>query len=103
MKIKRIEILHDWQQGNSDIIKNFDDKLKHLSLEQRKTISRSLILEFPDITKDIRGKTNVLNHDVETKGAFPVKQGPYRVNPDKNKIIKQEVEYMLIHEMFNLV
>ena len=97
-KRKRKEIVHDWPQENSDIIKNLDDKLKHLSLEQREQL-KAVILEFPDITKDTPGKTSVLNHDVETKGAFPVKQGPYRVNPDKNKIIKQEVEYMLNNEL----
>ena len=66
---KRIEILHNWPQENSDIIKNLDGKLKQLSLEKREQL-RSLLLEFPDITKDTPGKTNVVNHDVETKVHF---------------------------------
>ena len=31
--------------------------------------------------------------------AYPIKQGPYRLNPQKNLIVRKEVEYMSEHDL----
>ena len=56
---------------NSDILKDLDQKLSHLSSDKR--------LE--------------LKHDVEL--SKPVKQHPYRMNPVKQQILREEVQYLL--------
>ena len=38
-------------------------------------------------------------HDVDVGTAEPVKQHPYRVNPEKRKVLQQEVEYMLKNDL----
>ena len=50
--------------------------------------------------KNDPGRTNVTEPDVEGgRDAHPIKQGPYRLTPNKNKIVNKEVEYMLDHDL----
>ena len=40
------------------------------------------------------GKTECVLHDVDVGDAMPIKQHPYRVNPNKLKFLRKEVEYV---------
>ena len=54
-----------------------------------------LIIIFPDVPS----KTTVVYHDVDVGGAQPIKQNPYRVNPQKQRYLQQEIEYMLANDI----
>ena len=80
---------------NSDILKNLDQKLSHLSSDKRLEL-KQLILEYEHLFPDIPSKTDKIYHDVELiDGSKPVKQHPYRMNPVKQQILRDEVQYLL--------
>ena len=80
---------------NSDILKNLDQKLSHLSSDKRLEM-KQLILEYEHLFPDIPSKTEKIYHDVELiDGSKPVKQHPYRMNPVKQQILREEVQYLL--------
>ena len=72
--------------------------LDHLTDDQRRTL-KDLILKYPAICKDIPGRTDLLVHEVDVGGASPIKQSPYRLNPEKSKLVKKEIDYMLKHNL----
>ena len=56
----------------------------------------SLILEYEHLFPDIPSKTDQIYHDVELiDGSKPVKQNPYRMDPVKQQILREEVQYLL--------
>jgi len=79
---------------NSEVLLNLEPKLIHLPVQEQKVL-RELLREFAALFPDIPGKTTVAVHDVEVGDSPPIKQHPYRVNPVKLKLIRQEVDYML--------
>ena len=61
---------------NSDILKDLDQKLSHLSSDKRLEL-KQLILEYEHLFPDIPSKTDKNYHDVELiDGSKPVKQHP---------------------------
>ena len=57
---------------------------------------KQLILEYEHLFPDIPSKTDKIYHDVELiDGLKPVKQHPYRMNPVKQQILREEVQYLL--------
>ncbi|XP_069993527.1 uncharacterized protein [Penaeus vannamei] len=45
---------------------------------------------------DILGKCNVIKHDIElVPGTLPIRQAPYRLNPEKKQQMREEVNYLL--------
>ena len=68
--------------NNSQVISNLQSKLGHLSASQAADleilIQNNLVL-FPDVPS----RTDVVCHEVDVGNAEPVKQHPYRVNPEK--------------------
>ena len=84
--------------NNSQIISNPKPKLAHLSHSQAakvETLIRNNLSLFPDVPS----RTDVICRDVEVGAADPVKQHPYRVNPEKQVVLQQEVEYMLKNDL----
>ena len=80
---------------NSDILKDLDQKLSHLSTDKRLEL-KQLILEYEHLFPDIPSKTDTIYHDVELiDGSKPLKQHPYRMNPVKQQILREEVQYLL--------
>ena len=80
--------------ANSDVLKNLDTKLGHLDKSQQDQLT-SLIHKYDNLFSDVPTKTDVVYHDIEIDGATPIKQHPYRLNPEKTKHLKAEVQYML--------
>ena len=81
--------------NNSDILKDLDQKLSHLNSDKRLEL-KQLILEYEHLFSDIPSKTDKMYHDVELiDGSKPVKQHPYRMNPVKQQILRDEVQYLL--------
>ena len=85
-------------KSNSDILDNLKLKFQHLDAGKASSLI-SLIHEYKDLFKDSPGRTNVLQHDVDVGDARPIKQSPYRLNPQKREIVNQEVQYMLDHDL----
>ena len=85
-------------RNNSEVLKNLHLKLKHLTEAQQKQLS-DLIKSFPEIFKDVPGRTSLIEHDIELTESKPIKQYPYRVNMDKKEAIKKEVSYMLENDL----
>lgn len=81
---------------NSSILRDLSNYLRYLSEEQNEDVCR-LIHSFPSLFSDVPSRTSVLCHDIEVGSASPVKQHPYRVNPRKRNIMKDEVKYLLKH------
>ena len=80
---------------NSDILKHLDQKLSHLSSDKRLEL-KQLILKYEHLFQDIPSKTDKIYHDVELiDGSKPVKQHPYRMNPVKQHILREKVQYLL--------
>ena len=80
---------------NSDILKDLDQKLSHLNADKRLEL-KQLILEYEHLFPDIPSKTDKMYHDVELiDGSKPVKQHPYRMNPVKQQILRDEVCWIM--------
>ena len=74
---------------NSDILKDLDQKL-YLDPVQRKQL-KQLIHEYEHLFPDIPTRTDKIYHDVNVEDSQPVKQHPYRMNPTKQKYLKEEI------------
>lgn len=70
------------------------EQLGHLEVTQADDVVR-LVESNPGLFKDTPGLTTLVSHDVDTGTAAPIKQHPYRLNPQKREIVRQELEYML--------
>jgi len=76
---------------NSVILAKLDDKLKHLSAAQAANIG-SLLQEYGKLFSDVPRLCPLLEHDVETRDAQPVRQAPYRLNAEKRAFLQAEVQ-----------
>ena len=79
---------------NSDILKDLDQKLSHLDPVQRKEL-KHLIHEYEHLILDIPKRTDKIYHGENVEDSQPVKQDPYRMNPTKQKFLKEEFQYWL--------
>ena len=80
--------------NNSDILNNINCKIAHLELTKRGELT-NLIYRYANLFPDIPSRTNVLHHDVDVGSAKPIKQHPYRINPEKREYLKKEIQYLL--------
>lgn len=83
---------------NSAVLGNLNQKLGHMELEKKEKVIE-IIQKYIGLFPDAPRKTNLVVHDVDVGNAKPVKQHPYRVNPQKREIMRKEVEYMLENEL----
>ena len=88
----------EFPHANSEILKNLPEYLKHLDGKELQQII-DVVIEFKDLFRDDPGRTNIIEHDVDVGEAKPIKQGPYRLNPNKKEIVNKEVDYMLKHNL----
>ena len=84
---------------NSDILKKFQtEKRSHLDQTKQEEMMQ-LVFQFVKLFPDTPSRTDQVLHDVDVGAATPIKQHPYRVNPLKLKIIREEVAYMLENDL----
>ena len=68
--------------------------LDHLSADCRKELY-DLLSQFPSLFNDKPGKTQLIVHNITLQtGTKPIKMAPYRVNPEKAELIRQELKVM---------
>ncbi|XP_006813839.1 uncharacterized protein LOC100372062 [Saccoglossus kowalevskii] len=68
--------------SNSETLSNLSSLLSYLPEPQRESFCE-LIFEFQHLCSDELGRTTLAWHDVDVGEAIPIKQAPYRLNPDK--------------------
>ena len=79
---------------NTDVLRNLNSKLSHLLESQHQDLEK-LLLEFEHLFPDVPTRTDQIYHDVDVGNADPIKQHPYRLNPSKQKYLKEEIKYLL--------
>ena len=85
------------KKGTDDFLKDIDLESSKLS-ELQKGQLQKLLVDYSDIfATSMKDKkvTPVVTHRIDTKDAAPIKSKPYRVSPDKRKIIQEHVHQML--------
>lgn len=68
----------------------------HLSTEQ-KIIADQVISQFRDISYEKRGlgRTSLITHPIDTGDAAPIRQRYYRMSPEKQRILVEQLDEML--------
>uniref|UniRef100_A0A671UEB7 Gypsy retrotransposon integrase-like protein 1 n=1 Tax=Sparus aurata TaxID=8175 RepID=A0A671UEB7_SPAAU len=79
---------------NFEMLSKLDVCLPHLTQAQHEDVV-SLIKSHLSLFSDVPTRTNVLQHDIDVGDSPPIKQHPYRVNPNKRLRLQQQVTYML--------
>ncbi|GFT35704.1 retrovirus-related Pol polyprotein from transposon 17.6 [Trichonephila clavipes] len=70
------------------------NKGTHLSLPQREEIN-SLLEKYEECFQPGREPTPFIEHRINTRNHLPVAVPPYRMNPSKKEILKQEIDRLL--------
>lgn len=83
---------------NSEILKKLKGELSHLDTVKQGEMMQ-LVFQFVDLFPDTPSQTDQVVHDVDVGEAAPIKQHPYRVNPLKLKVIREEVTYLLENDL----
>lgn len=65
--------------------------------ESQKQIADNLISQFEQISFERKGlgRTNLITHHIDTNGAEPIRQRYYRMSPEKQRILVEQVDEML--------
>ena len=80
---------------NSNVLSDLKaHKLTHPTSSQQDEI-QELVLEYRHLFSDVPGRTNRVFHDIELLRDTPIKQHAYRVSPQKQEVMKKEINYML--------
>lgn len=82
--------------SNADMLKALPSQLSHLNETQQNDVL-TLTHRFHCLFGDVPSQTSVLTHDIQVKDEKPIRQHPYRVNPEKRALMKKEAEYLLKH------
>ncbi len=64
----------------------------HLSPSQLTDVAR---LQFADVFSPLPGRTNLIQHHIETEPGIVVRSRPYRLPEHKKKVVQSELEAML--------
>ena len=85
----------DLPLNNSLSLQKWEEKSTHLTPSQKDDVY-SILQKFPSITRDQPGECNLIQHDITLiNNARPIKQSPYRVNPEKRRRLHDAVQYLL--------
>ena len=86
------------QLSNSEILANLDEVLGNLHNDQRKDLS-NLLQKYKQVCSNKPGRTSVAVHDVDVGHSRRIKQAPYRLNHDKLSKVREEVKFMIEHDI----
>lgn len=82
--------------SNSAILHNLQLHLSYLPAAQCDCVVQ-LIEKYHMLFNDVPSQTTMVTHDIDVGECRPIKQHPYRANPNKRQVMKNEVEYLLTH------
>ncbi len=80
--------------NNSEILQTMDSRLSYLE-DTARTDLTNLLTEFSHLFPDVPTRTDQEHHDVDVGNASPMKQHPYRLSPEKQVYLREEVRYLL--------
>ncbi|KAK9500229.1 hypothetical protein O3M35_001526 [Rhynocoris fuscipes] len=83
---------------NSSILCDIERKFNHLVVNQKLALQK-LLYSYPQVFSDTPTQTNKIEHDIETITSEPIKLHPYRVSPFKQKLIDEEIEFLLNNDL----
>ena len=83
---------------NSQVLKDINVKVSHLSKTEQQDM-KEILSEFNHLFPDIPTRTNQLHHDVDIGNTQPIKQHSYRLNPEKQKYLQKEIQYLLENDL----
>ena len=75
-------------------MRNLNNKLSDLEPSQQEEL-KQLIHKYEHLFPDIPTRTDKIYHNVIVEDSKPIKQHPYRMNPLKQKYLRDEVKYLL--------
>ncbi|KAL0152923.1 hypothetical protein M9458_051752 [Cirrhinus mrigala] len=81
---------------NSAVLSQLDNYLAYLPQVQKESVVQ-LLNKYHMLFSDVPGRTSMIVHDIDVGSCPPIKQHPYRVNPQKRELMRREVEYLLKH------
>lgn len=66
-------------------------------LDSQKSIADNVIAQFKSISTEEKGlgRTNLISHHIDTGDAQPIRQRYYRMSPEKQRILVEQVDEML--------
>lgn len=74
-------------------------KLGHLSPDQASQLS-ALLSSYKGVFTNVPVRTEWAHHDVDVGDATPVKLPPYRISPHHIGLLRQKIESMLAHALY---
>ncbi|CAG9118032.1 unnamed protein product [Plutella xylostella] len=65
--------------------------------EAQKLIADNIVQQFKDISIEVKGlgRTSLITHHIDTGDAQPLRQRYYRMSPEKQRILQEQVDEML--------
>lgn len=96
--LSKTENLFEIDPGLSEITASYIHLHAYENLnEPQKIIADTVVQEFQDISFSIKGlgRTHLIKHHICTGDAIPIRQRYYRMSPDKQKVITEQVDEML--------
>lgn len=99
---KYLEAITFYKDSDSCLTTSFLNKpnvlcsYDHLSDCQRRTVD-CLITQFRDISYEKRGlgRTSLITHTIDTGDAAPIRQRYYRMSPEKQRVLTEQLDEML--------
>ena len=83
---------------NSSVLLNLDSKVGHLESNQEESIV-TLLHKYIDLFPDAPKKCKHIQFNIDVMDESPIKQHPYRLSPHKRKILSDEIDYLLEHDI----
>lgn len=64
---------------------------------EQKVIADNIVNKFKEISYECKGlgRTNLIEHQIDTGNAEPIRQRYYRMSPEKQRIVQEQVDEML--------
>ena len=88
-----------WERNSVKLLRM---KLSHLERDFQEGMLK-VLGQFPSVFRQLPGLTTWATHDIDVEKATPVKLPPYRVNPQKQQLLDEELKYMLQHRLIERV
>lgn len=93
------ENLYEFDPGLSEISNSLDSYLYDYEdlNDTQKTVADDIVRKFKNISFAEKGlgRTNLIKHRINTENAEPIRQRYYRMSPEKQRIITEQVDEML--------
>ncbi|GFY52383.1 retrovirus-related Pol polyprotein from transposon 297 [Trichonephila inaurata madagascariensis] len=88
---------------------DFDEITEHSQLENRLNIQqvekikeREILCRYSKIFSNERGKTHLVEHDIELINDVPIRTKPYRMSAQQTDLLQEEIRKMLKYQVIEI-